>query len=237
MIKISIVTPSVRKENLEIIDKCLKRQSFKDWEWLVGSPEDYGYGTWVKDPPKKEGDFYGLNKCWNEMFRVVEGELIVSIQDGIWFAPDMLQKFWDHYVADPKACIGAIGHQYSDVINGKPENLVWQDPRARTDQGSFHEVYYVDLEYSVCSIPKQAILDVGGLKTEWDKYAALSEKEMNARMVKAGYKMYLDQSQIYRAIHHERLSSDWDDKYRLGCAYFEECIRSIMRGEDLKGDL
>lgn len=232
--KITVVTPSVRKENLEIIEKCLKRQTFKSYQWLVGSPVDYGYGTWVKDPPRKEGDFYGLNASWNEMFRKSRGELIVSIQDGIWFPPDMLEKCWNHYLADPKACVGAIGHQYSDVVNGKPENMVWQDPRARTDQGSFHEIYPNDLEFSVCSFPRQAVLDAGGIDEEYDKYAALSEKELAVRMNRLGYKQFIDQSIEYRAIKHPRLNDKWEEKYQAGCKVYQKHLQEIFSGERLK---
>lgn len=231
---ITVVTPSVRKENLEIIDKCLKRQTYKDFEWLVGSPEDYGYGVWVEDPPKKKDDFYNLNKSWNRMFNVAEGELIVSIQDGIWFPPDMLEKFWNHYIADPKACVGAIGHQYSDVTNGKPEGLVWQDPRTRTDQGSFHEVYPNDLEFSVCSFPRQAVLDAGGIDEEYDKYAAISEKELAVRMNALGYKQYLDQSIEYRAIKHPRLNDKWEEAYQAGCKVYQKHLQEIFAGKRLK---
>lgn len=234
---ITVVTPSVRKENLDIIEKCLRRQTFKNSEWLVGSPEDYGYGKYIKEPSKKEGDYYGLNKSYNSMFRKARGELIVSIQDGIWFPPDLLEKFWNHYLANSKAIVGAVGHQYKEVVNGKPEGMIWQDPRARGDQGVFYETLPSEIEYTVCSLPKQAIIDVRGLKEEWDKYAALSEKEMNVRMTQKGYTMYLDQSQEYRAIHHPRLSPDWDERYQQGCVYFGECIKKVLQGEELEGDL
>lgn len=232
--KITVVTPSVRKENLDVIEKCLCRQTFREFEWLVGSPEDWGYGKFVQDPPKRAGDYYSLNASWNAMFKKARGELIVSIQDGIWFDPQMLENFWNHYQANPKACVGAIGHQYDQVVNGKPENLMWRDPRARTDQGTFHEITPTDLEWCVCAFPKQAIFDIGGIDEEYDKYAAISEKDANFRMSKLGYKFYLDQSIEYRAIHHPRLNAEWEERYQAGCKVFLQHGQEIVEGKRLK---
>ena len=96
---ISVVTPSVRLEMLSIVEKCLRRQTFTDWEWFIVSPyqasiklhpslrkhEIYRMLSHeppiriINEPEKKEGDFYGLNKAWNQAFRLVNGELIVSL--------------------------------------------------------------------------------------------------------------------------------------------------------------
>lgn len=243
--KISVITPSVRPELIEIVGKCLKRQTFQDFEWLVGGPynlmtpfdrvlgHDYDY-RFIPEPPKKEGDYYGLNKAWNELFRNVKGELIIDYMDGIWIPPDCLEKFWFHYQNNNKSCVTAIGHQYDQVINGKPENRMWSDPRARIDQGTFYEVEYIEMEFCLVSFPKQAVFDVGGIDEEFDKYAALAEKEMMFRMQKAGYKMYIDQTNEYRAIHHPRLTEEWDKRYWSGEPYFRECCAKVAAGNRLK---
>ena len=215
---ITVVTPSVRPDMLKIVGKCLTRQTFQDYEWLVGSPEDYRFGEWVKDPPKKEGDYYCLNKAWNAMFEKAKGELIVSIVDGLWFPPDTLEKLWIHYQFNPMACIGGVGGQYDRVENGKPEHMVWKDPRI-TGKG-FYEISPMDMEWCIASIPTKAIELIGGMDENFDKYAALSEKEANMRMSKKGYHFFLDESMEYRAIKHDRISLEWDEKYKEGCKYF-----------------
>lgn len=228
---ISVITPTVRKDSLLIVDKCLRRQNV-EYEWLVASPDDYGLGIWVKDPPRKEGDYYSLNKAWNETFKQARGELIVSIQDGIWFEPTLLERFWQHYEANPKSIVGAVGHQYDHIENGKPENIVWRDPRIRIDQGSFYETLPTEIEWTVCSFPKAAIFDVGGMPEEYDKGAALSEKITNLRFEKAGYKLYLDQSLEYRAVKHERLGGkeSWDKAYRISSQLYSDDARDIIEG-------
>lgn len=245
--KITVITPSIRSEFLPIIGKCLSRQTEKDYEWLIVSPQDLFVSIdreighdyefrFVPEPPKREGDYYNLNKAWNAGFKVCKGDLIVSIVDGLWFPPDTLERLWNHYQNNPKSCVTTIGHQYDQIVNGKPEHLVWSDPRARTDQGSFYEVLHREMELCIASFPRQAVLDVGGVDEEFDKYAALSEKEMMARMYSVGYKTYIDQTIEYRAIHHDRLSKEWDDRYQAGWPYYEQCMKEIERGTRLRLD-
>ena len=244
MVKISVITPSVREEGLQIVRDSLSRQTFRDFEHIVISPFDPNgekvswdqEATWVKDPGKKEGDMYSLNASWNEGFKNANGELIISFVDMTWAPPDALENFWTHYENNSKALVGGIGHQYAEVQNGKPEILVWQDPRAQTQYGSFWEINPIDLEFCLTSVPKQAIYDIGGWDEKWDQFAALSEKEACLRMDKLGYKFFLDSSIEYRALQHPRLTKDWEERYKLGCDYMAKCLREINNGTRLKLD-
>lgn len=256
--KISIITPSVRPEFLLILKKCFERQSFsrEDMEWIIVCPTDkvnetikvlFGWTDegvkiweekypWIHifhEPQKNEGDYYGLNKAWNTGFRVAKGDLLISLTDGIWFPPDLLEKLWEHYQNNPKAAVGLLGNQYNQVLNGKPEHMVWQDPRKRTDMGSFYETLPSEIEWCIASFPRQAIYDVGGMPENYDKGAALSEKITNLRFEKAGYKLYLDQSLEYRAIHHPRLSSEWDEKYKIAIELYQKDVKDILNGKNL----
>lgn len=226
---ISVTTPSVRKELLPMVERCLKKQTFTDYEWLVCSPQDYGFGTYVPEPPKREGDYYSLNKAWNALFKTARGDLVVNIVDGLWFPPTLLQSLLDHYEADSKACIGGVGDQYDQEINGKYEHKIWEDPRKKGQ--NFYEVSPRDFELCVASIPLKAIKDVGGIDEEFDKYAACSEKELCARIAKLGYKFYIDEGIEYRAIKHPRLSESWDEHYFKGVPYYQKCLEEIERGQ------
>lgn len=234
--KISVVTPSVRPELLAIVEKCLARQTTQDYEWLVCSPRNYKFGEWIKEPPKKPGDYYSLNKAMNALFKAVKGQLVVQITDGIWFEPDTLEKLWTHYETNPKACIGAVGHQYDDIANGKPEHLVWSDPRVRTDQGSFWEINPQDFEMCIASIPRQGIIDVGGVDEIYDTGAALGEKEMSLRLDRAGYRFFIDSTIEYRAIKHGRLNGEWDSKYKVACDIFANHVHEILQGSRVRVD-
>lgn len=231
--KISVVTPSVREEGLEMVRRCLNRQSFRDFEWLVCSPFHYYKAhEWIPEPEKRSGDMYNLNKCWNLLFNKARGDLIVSIVDMQWFAPDVLDNLWAHYHSDPKSCVGGIGDQYAREENGKPEGMVWSDPRRKSE--IFYQVPPIDYELCLASIPRQAIVDVGGVDEEFDKYAAMSEKELCLRIAPLGYRFYIDQTIEYRAMKHPRLTTNWDERYFAGQPYFKRCIDDIVAGKRSK---
>ncbi len=223
---------------LDIVFRCLKKQTFpRDrWEWICGTPFEYkNSDVWVKDPGKKEGDFYSLAKTYNAMLRVAKGELIISLQDGIWIPPDTLQHFWDLYEANPRACVGAIGDQYEKLDEfGKPTICYWQDPRKRRDHGDFYQCFPIDIEFTLCAIPRKAFFDVGGLDEIYDQGCAVVEKELCLRMDKLGYRPYLDQGLEYRALHHPRLTSDWDKYYDIACNLWGEHVLEINQGKRLK---
>jgi hypothetical protein len=218
---ISIITPSVRPEGLNIIEKCLKRQDFDGtWEWIVVMPKENHEKLTVtpslllEDPPRALGDFWSLCKGWNLAYARSKGKLLVKIQDKIWFHHDTLSRFWFHYQNNPKALIGAWGNQYSDVDEyGKPINVVWTDPRWRGDI-SFQSVPPSEMEMTMCSIPKQALEECGGIDEEYDKANGAQEKEMCFRLRKLGWEFYIDHTIEYRAQHHGRLTENWDDVYK-----------------------
>lgn len=250
--KISVVTPSVRPEGLKIVEECLDRQTlpFGDWEWIVVTPDPAPFTEIGKsrgnpnkyilaDPPKRNKDFYALNKSWNLVFGQANGELIVSIVDLLWFPPNTLEHLWRHYEANPMACIGLLGHQYDQIVNGKPEHLVWRDPRENFSDQIFFETEPLHFELCLASIPKKAIYEVGGLKEIYDTGAALSEKEMCIRISKLGYKFFIDKSVEYRAIKHERLhgTEEWDKHYQIAQQLFTKHLAEIENGQGLRGDL
>jgi hypothetical protein len=213
--KISVITPTVRPDGVEIIRKCLNRQDFDDFEWIVASPFEYKEcDLWLKDPPKREDDFWNLCKSWNQAYAHAKGDLILNVQDKIWFPQDTLSRFWFHFENNPKALVGAIGHQYSGHDeHGKPINIVWADPRWRGDI-SFQEVAPSEMEMTMCSVPKKAVWDCGGIDEAYDKGPGAQEKEMCFRLRELGYQFFIDHTIEYRAEQHPRLTKDWDDKYR-----------------------
>lgn len=217
---ISVIIPTVR--DIILNERCLKRQTYDNFETIVVRPEG-----------KKEGYFYSLNADYNRGIRQARGELIVSYQDMIEILPDTLERFWTHYKNNPKACVGAVGDQYSSL---NPPIKVWADPRKTTKFGTFYECYPVDIEFTLCAIPRQAFLDVGGFDEEYDRGAAVGEKELMHRIDKAEYKSFLDQSIEYKAIKHPRLTQDWDHYYAVAQSMFQRHMQEILRGDRLKLD-
>ena len=238
---ITVITPSCRPKGLKMVGRCLKRQDFTEWEWIIVAPKDmlldierelvgYPRHKLIAEPPKRKGDFYNLNKAWNKAYSRAKGKLIVNVVDMVWFPPDVLTRLWNHYQANPKAIITTIGHQYKKEVKGKPEQIMWADPRARTDFGTFYEVDPNEMEMCLCSIPRQAIDDCGGLDEKFDLGAAISEKEMCWRLDKLGYKFFIEQSIEYRALYHPRLSNDWDKYYKISSEIYRDYMNQIRNG-------
>ena len=62
----------------------------------------------------------------------------------------------------------------------KANKLVWSDPRVQGK--AFYEISPMDMEWCIASIPLQALEEVNYIDSEWDKYAALSEKDTNIKL-------------------------------------------------------
>jgi hypothetical protein len=219
-----------------MVGRCLRRQSHQDFEWLVCSPFKYSYAKHVPEPHKRDGDYYNLSKAMNALYKASKGDLLVQITDWIYFPPDTLERLWSHYQDNPKGLVTAVGDQYDHVENNKPEGIEWVDPRKRTDQAAFREIYPIDMEMCVASIPRNAVVDCGGMDEEWDKYAAIGEKEMCMRMDYLGYKFYLDQTIEYRALSHGKKDEQWEERYTKGSEYFQQCRQEMINGTRKKLD-
>lgn len=213
--KISVIIPTIR--DISINESSLSRQTFQNFETIVVRPEG----------EKSQGLFYTLCRDYNRGFKKAKGELIISYQDMIEIRPDTLERFWNHYQINNKAVVGAVGDQYSMF---DPPIKVWIDPRKRTDFGSFYEVDPIDIEFTLCSIPHQALSNCGGIDEEYDKGAAVGEKEMMLRIDRLGYRSFLDQSIEYKALHHPRLTSDWDVYYKISSDLFAEHSKQLQEG-------
>ena len=251
--KISVLTASVRPEGLDIVKNCLDKQDFPhdQFEWIiVGNKEVYDYASkwhetgdyWVNvvlERPKKEGDFYNIDKAYNDLFKNASGELAVMWTDLTWASPTVLTDFWTHYQKDPNICVGGVGDQYLEEGEFRiPKIMVWKDPRSRTDYGSFWEINPIDFEMCLASIPVRAVKEAHGWKEKWDQFAAMGEKELCLRMDKLGYRFFLSNVIEYKAIKHPRIKpEEWDVRYEAGCEYMRECISNINQGIDLLGDL
>lgn len=195
---ISVLTPTCRPGGIDVNWYGLKRQTFKDFEWIVCDTlfekrhdllvefvQDDRVKH-VKQTPKDPKAKTWLNHAENEAIRASQGELIVLLQDYIYIDPDALEKFWLQYQQNKKALISGVGHQYAfpgkeHVVNpegmitvfekplkAKPEIVSWVDPRIRSDFGSFYACSPNDIEFNFCALPRQALYDVGGCDEEYD---------------------------------------------------------------------
>jgi len=206
----------------------------------------------IKQTPKDSKARTWLAHAENQAVKHAKGELLVFVQDYIHFKPDTLEKFWNHYQADKKRMVTGVGHQYGlpgkdQVVNREglitvfkepferePQIIVWQDPRIREDQGTFYKCMPADWEVNFASVPKQALLDIGGFDEEYDYVGfAFDNVSVAMRAFSLGYEPYIDQSIKSYSIRHEDFFEHKEKK-----DYFQDIAQfHIKRMNDIKDGL
>lgn len=253
--KISVITPTVRPEGLSLVEKALREQTFRDFEWIIVSPkvyeilndphfsevlgcDKYEFGpefrgksysilgkyedkdapfiAVIPEPEKEEGDVWSLNKAYNTAIKEAKGELIISWQDWTYAKPDTLEMFWQHFKDEPKTLVSAVGNKYE---TDSWDIMIWKDPRIRDDMPSFYPCYPNDIEWNLCSVPKQALHDVGGFDEGLDKWFGMDGFSVNMRIWDlGGYDFKLDQSIKSYSLPHGRVD-DWEEKNAIHGPY------------------
>lgn len=162
-IKISVITPTIRPDGLVWLQDCLKKQSFKDFEWLV----EVGLG--VK---------HDLNQAYNRMLKRAKGELIVFYQDWIEIPDNGLQVFWEEYQKDKNYFITApVGKK------GDDQKIKW-DWRAFKYEDCGFQGWEID--WGCAS--KEALFKVGGFDEELDKNWSFDNVVVAYKAQRLGYK-------------------------------------------------
>lgn len=153
-ILISVLTPTIRPKGLEIVQKSLQHQTFKDFEWLteIGIPE--------------RG--HDLNAAFNRMIRRSKGELLVFYEDYTKILDDGLERFWKAYQEHPDTLFTSPLGKVNDW-NDKPR-WDWRAKKQTSDQKDYTDALPRCWEIDWGSAPKKALYDVGGFDEELDKH-------------------------------------------------------------------
>lgn len=173
MIKISVITPTIRCEGLDIIQKCLAQQTFKDFEWLV----EIGL--------KQEHD---LNKAFNKMLRRAKGELVVFLEDYTSVPPDYLEKWWNAYQQYPDTFFTAPLGKVDNLDYAPPANWDWRAWKHKPEDGEFLPCDWNCWEIDNGACPLKAIKEIGGFDEELDRYWSCDNVNVGCRAQLAGYK-------------------------------------------------
>jgi len=227
MAQISIITPSIRPKGLEIVWKALRRQTFQDFEWLIGSTFMPKHGKWVKD--NFEGGKWTLNRIYNKLIKEAQGEIIVSWQDFTYAKPDTLEKLAFHLKEN--IIVGGVGDKYTgDDFMVK----IWKDPRKTQKYGTYYETTFDNIEWNLCGLRKEAIYDVGGFDEGADfEYLGMDGYGVNERLNELGYKFYLDQTMESRSLTHGRIP-DWEKLNGIHGKYTERRDKLRAKGKWVK---
>lgn len=206
---ISVLTPSVRKHGLRLVEKALKQQTYKNFEWIVQGREG-----------DIDGNVWTFNQDMNKAIKKSKGNLIISWQDWTYAKPDTLERFWTHYEQEPNTLVTAVGNKYMDETWTVE---TWRDPRMRDDQGTYYQCYFSDIEWNLCAVPRQALYDIGGFDENMDKKYGMDGYSVNDRInLLGGYDFKIDQSIKSYSLEHGRLDGEkWDLNNWNGEPYLE----------------
>lgn len=161
--KISVVTPTIRPQGLEVVRDSLTKQTFTDYEWLVE----------INTTGKHD-----LNSAFNKMLKRAKGELIVFLQDYIKIEEDGLQKFWDFYKENPDTFFtGPVGKV---TKWGDEPQWDWRIER--------EDIVWNECEFDWGAAPKKALDDIGGFDERLDQWWSFDNVSVGKRAGLCGYK-------------------------------------------------
>lgn len=169
--KISVLTPSIRCNGLEIVRIGLLQQTFKDFEWL----------TEINVSGKHD-----LNAAYNRMLKRATGELVVSLQDYIKINPDFLQKWWEAYIENPDTFMTAPVGKVDNLNYGGDTKWDWRAYR-NDETTNIRDCEWNCWEIDNGAAPLAALKAIGGFDEALDGHWSADNVNVGCRAQLAGY--------------------------------------------------
>lgn len=181
MPRISVITPSIRPEGIEIVRATLAGQTFTDFEWI----------------PKLSvpGPVPDLCRAFNDAIREAKGELIVVLQDYIKIGTDGLEKMWQFHLLHPEAMITCPVGQTTDW-----QSAEW-DWRVSVDAADPLAYYQWEIDWG--AVPRSAIVNVGGFDEDYDSGFGWENVDIAYRMHKQGREVFCDPTNPAVSFRHD----------------------------------
>lgn len=180
LIKISVVTPTIRPQYLNLTYECLKKQTFKNFEWLV----DIDFPS----------DKFLLPKAMNRLIKRSQGEIIVHLQDCIEIPENFLEHIYNSYNGD--FVTYPVGKR-----EGEDVKWDWRKSslRQQKDYLNPHE-----WEADLAVTPRKAFFDIGGYDEAYCDGWSWDNVEVAYRASACGYKFRCDNAVAGIAIDHDK---------------------------------
>lgn len=220
---ISVIMVTNRKGSVKFLKEQLDKQTFKDFEVIIADDIDQEklYDKQFKPRQPQGEDVWNLNKAYNDCLDMVEGDLIVYIQDFIWIPANALQRFWDLYEVFPNDLITGVGHKYENL-----EKIVEIDDRANGERKlvasdwTYYELNYASAPSSLkARFEEDMDTHYGG---ENQIYALLATIE--------GSKVWIDRENECKGLSQSECGGrpdNWEEKHS-NKGYLNEKIAQIV---------
>lgn len=227
-IKVSIVTPTIRRGWWNIMAHNIKNQTYKNVEWVIVDdyPEDRShiareyaekYGLDIKYLRGKERKVkrnYGLVNADNTALEHVTGEIYVCLQDFILMPEHGIEDIVTLYRKNPNALIALPDTYYAPKIKPDTSSEDWFNgeldvkgefmrANARlTNQGLRFTERPFDFEQNYGAIPMHILKDLGGWYEFFDFGLGFNNTELAYRALQKGYKIIIDETNVATCIDH-----------------------------------
>lgn len=171
--KISILTPSIRPQGLDIVRTSLCVQNFPEdeYEWLV----EIGL------------EKHDLNAAYNRMLRRAKGELVISLQDYILAPPNFLQKWWDAYQENSDTFMTAPVGKVDNLNYSLPATWDWRAYR-NDETKNIRTCDWNTWEIDNGAAPLSALKAIGGFDEALDGVWSGDNVSVGFRAKLEGYK-------------------------------------------------
>lgn len=201
---LSVITPSIRPQFLDITQKCLEQQTYTDFEWLV----EVGL----------RNNGFQLPRDLNKALRRAKGDRVVMLQDCIRIEPTALET------------ISNLPNQFYTFPVGQvmtfDDEPTW-DWRVTPDRMTPNM-----WEADFAAAPTQAFFDIGGYDEAFCNGWSWDNVEVAWRAEAAGYTFHCDPSIRGVALAHDKIvENPFRNSLTLNDTRAEETRRKASRGE------
>lgn len=221
---VSILTVTKRNDWVDLAVESLKRQTFKDFEWIIVYEPEVEIQPiegiknlrWVKAPPKKNHS--NLNASLNEGLRNVTGDYVLFYQDFIELAPDTIENLYY-----------AVG-ELNAFITTATINPDGKHDMRYTGIDIIRIIEPKEWEANVAIAPMKAIRELGGFDEEYDKGWSWDNVNLAERAELLGYDFYIDE-RTQPLLHYHIKEPEADPTYELNYLRHEMTMRDIFLGK------
>lgn len=224
---VTVVTPTIREGWWEMMYHTLKRQTYKNFEWLIVDDHKEDRSDIAKgfDLPiryirgdKATGSYtkkHALARANNIALREANGELLVFLQDFIAIPEHGIEWLVNVYQDHPDALIAPVDEYYfaqkpdtSNEVDWWPGELdiytgmAWRNVR-QTFEGVRETDNPQDFEMNYCAVPTKIAKKLNGWYEFFDDQMGFDNTEFAYRALQLGYKIIIDDTNVARCIEAE----------------------------------
>ena len=223
---ISVLTVSKRTGWEHIAEKCLKAQTYKDFEWVVVTEDAYSHSclqSWGNTKvthllaPKKTRKS-NLSASNNEGLRHCQGKYVVFYQDFIILPPDCLEKL----------VALATDNTFVTTLTKNPEGEE-EDPRYLWIDGP-RPCMPEEWEENVGLAPMKILKELGGYDEEYDNGWAWNNVNISCRAEMLGCDFICDESNRPQLIYHKK-EPDLNPNMPLNGDFHNQRMKDIAEGK------